>query len=82
MEKGQIFDIEIDGVLTSAELLDIVDYNDASYAVYSVEINSDANNLYVSKVIKDANGNDELVDVEDEEVKSYILNIVNEAING
>lgn len=82
MEKGQTFDIEIDGILTTAELLDVVDYNGASYAVYSVEIGADANNLYVSKVIKDENGNDELVDFEDEEVKSYILNIVNEAING
>ena len=81
MEKGQTFDIEIDGVLKTAELLDIVDYKEGRYAVYFTENDETTNNLYVSKIIKDNEGNDELVDVEDIEVKTYILEIIHEAIN-
>ena len=81
MDKTQKFDIEIDGVLKQAELIDILEYQDERYAVYFTENKEDTNDLYVSKVIKDENGNDELIDVENEEVKEYILRIIHETIN-
>lgn len=82
MEKGQIFDIEIDGVLKQAELLDIVDYNEEKYAVYATVKDEENSDVFASKIIKDSEGNDELVDIDNEEVKNYILNIIHETING
>lgn len=81
MKQGQIFDIEIDGVLKSAELLDIVDYKEERYAVYFTENDETTSNIYISKIVKDSNGNDELVDFDDEEVKNYILKIIHDTIN-
>ena len=81
MEKGQIFDVELDGVLNKAELLDIIEYKEERYAVYSIENDKNTNNIYVSRIIKDRDGNDELVDIENDEIKSYILRIIHETIN-
>ena len=81
MEKGQIFDVELDGVLNKAELLDIIEYKEERYAVYSIENDKNTNNIYVSKIIKDRDGNDELIDIENDEIKSYILRIIHETIN-
>lgn len=81
MEKGQIFDVEIDGVDKKAELIDTIEYNGEEYAVYFTENGANTNDIYVSKVIQDAEGYDELVDVEDPKVKEYVINIIQESLN-
>lgn len=81
MQKGQTFEVEIDGVIKTAELLDIIEYKADRYAVYFTEKDEKTNDIYVSKVIKDSEGNDELVDTDDEEAKIYILEIINKSIN-
>ena len=81
MQKGQTFEVEIDGVIKTAELLDIIEYKEENYAVYFTEKDEKTNDLYVSKVVKDSEGNDELVDTDDEEAKIYILEIIHELIN-
>ncbi len=81
MEKGQIFDVEIDGVDKKAELIDTIEYNGEIYAVYFTDNGINTNDIYVSKVIKDAEGYDELVDVEDPKVKEYVMSIIQESLN-
>lgn len=81
MEKGQIFDVEIDGVDKKAELIDTIEYKGEKYAVYFTENGINTNEIFVSKVIKDAEGYDELVDVEDPKVKDYVMSIIQETLN-
>ena len=81
MKKGQIFDIEIDGILKQAELLDIVDYKEERYAVYSTPKDEENSDIFASKIVKDSEGNDELVDIDNNEVKKYILELIHDSIN-
>lgn len=81
MEKGQIFDVVVDGVEQKAELIDIVEYEGARYAVYSIDVDEEASEIYVSKIVTDAEGYDELVDVAEDSVKEYVINIIQEAVN-
>lgn len=81
MEKGQIFNVLVDGEEKSAELLDIVEYEDERYAVYSVKNVESNYDLFVSKIKKDIEGNEILTDIEDESVKEYILRIIHETLN-
>lgn len=81
MEKGQKFDIEIDGSLTKAELIDIIEYEGERYAVYFTENENNTDEIFVSKLIKDKDGYDEFVDVEDAKVKDYVMSIIHESIN-
>lgn len=81
MEKGQIFDIEIDGVDKKAELIDTIEYAGEKYAVYFTDNGINTNEIFVSKVVQDTEGYDELVDVEDPKVKEYVMNIIQESLN-
>lgn len=81
MEKGQIFDVIIDGVDKKAELIDTVEYEGNKYAVYFTDNGNDINEIFVSKVVKDAEGYDELVDIDDAKVKEYVMNIIQESLN-
>lgn len=81
MEKGQIFNVLVDGEEKSAELLDIVEYEDERYAVYSVKNVESNYDLFVSKIKKDIEENEILTDIEDESVKEYILRIIHETLN-
>lgn len=81
MEKGQVFEVEIDGVEKSAELIDTIEYEGAKYAVYFTENGNNTNEIFVSKVIKDTDGYDELVDVTDPKVKEYVMSIIQESLN-
>lgn len=81
MQKGQTFEVEIDGVIKTAELLEIIDYKEEKYAVYFTEKDEKTNDIYVSKIEKDSEGKDLLVDTDDEEAKLYILEMINESIN-
>lgn len=81
MEKGQIFDVEIDGVNTSAELIDTIEYEGEKYAVYFTDNGNNTNEIFVSKIVKDAEGYDELVDVDNPKVKEYVMKIIEESLN-
>lgn len=81
MRAGEIFNVEIDGVLKSAEIIDVIEYSQERYAVYAVSKDDDMSELFVSKIVTRENGSDELIPEVKEEVRDYILKIVHETIN-
>lgn len=80
MEKGQVFDVEIDGISKQAELIDTVEYEGDKYAVYFTENSANNDDIYISKIVKDEEGYDELVDISNPNVKEYVMNIIEESL--
>lgn len=76
MEK-QKFEIEIDGILKEATVLKVVNIDDRKYVVYTVDSSIENADVYASEVIKDQEGYDKLIDIEDPKIRQNIFEIVN-----
>ena len=63
-----------------ANLITIFENDGKEYAVYSIDRDAETVNIFVSRVEKDASGNDALKDIEDAAEKSKVDNIVKELI--
>ena len=63
-----------------ANLITIFENEGKEYAVYSIDRDAETVNIFVSKVEKDAAGNDILKDIDNPEEKQKIDNIVKELI--
>ncbi len=81
MEKGQVFDVEIDGVLKQAELLEIVEFEEKNYALYFTNNDDDTSSIFASEVVTDEEGYDDLVDIEDPKIKDHLLKMIHEVLN-
>lgn len=75
--ENQRFNVEIDGVDKVAEVLKILSIDNREYVIYSVDNGDDSSDIFTSEIIKDEDGYDKLVDVEDEKVKQNLLEIIN-----
>ena len=63
-----------------ANLITIFENEGKEYAVYSIDRDVETVNIFVSRVEKDAAGNDMLKDIETPEEKAKVDNIVKELI--
>ena len=75
--ENQKFNIEIDGVEKEAKVLKIINIDNKEYVIYSVDMGDDTSDIFTSEIIKDAEGYDKLIDIEDEKAKQNILEIIN-----
>lgn len=80
LEKGEKFDINIDNETKRAEMLEIIDYQNKKYAIYSVTEDGKKSDLYVSIIEKDKDGDELLIDLKDETIKELILNVISHSI--
>lgn len=80
MKTCQSFDVIIDGITETARLIDIIEYKNERYAIYTIIKDDGLCDIYSSKVLSTPSG-DKLVNYNDEEVKNYIQNIINNSIN-
>ena len=64
-----------------AELLTILEVDGIEYAVYSVDANEEESDVFVARIVKDAEGNDNIVDIENEEERTKVFEIVQRMIN-
>ncbi len=80
MKTCQSFDVIIDGITETARLIDIIEYKNERYAIYTIIKDDGLCDIYSSKVLSTPSG-DKLVNYNDEEVKKYIQNIINNSIN-
>ena len=64
-----------------AELLTILEIDDIEYAVYSVDASEEDSDVYVARVVKDAEGNDNIVSIEDETERAKVFDIVQRMMN-
>ncbi len=76
MKENQKIEIIVDGVARLAEVVDIIQYNENEYALYSIINDEETSDLFVSKIKHDEAGNDILVDIEDAEEKRQVFDIV------
>ena len=73
----QRFNIEINGQLKEAEVLKIISIDNREYVIYSVKKNDEDSNIMASEIVKDIEGYDKLIDIEDLSIKQKVLDIVN-----
>ena len=64
-----------------AELLTILEIDGVEYAVYSIDSSEEDSDVYVARVVKDAEGNDEIVTIENDEERTKVFEIVQKMIN-
>ena len=75
--ENKKFEIEIDGILKEATVLKVVNIDDRKYVVYTVDSSIENADVYASEVIKDQEGYDKLIDIEDPKIRQNIFEIVN-----
>lgn len=68
------------GIEREANLITIFENEGKEYAIYSIDRDVETSNIFVSEIMKDANGNEFLKDIDNLETKQKIDNIVKEII--
>ena len=76
MEEAK-FKIEIDGEMKEAELLKKVTIDAKDYAIYAVDRGDETSDILASRLEKDNDGKDILVDLETDEERTKLKDIVN-----
>ncbi len=67
MDIGDKFKIEVDGTSKEAELLRIATIDNNDYAIYAIDNGNDTSDIFASKIVKNPNNEDTLVDLDDNE---------------
>lgn len=82
MEEQEIFEMrDENGVMREARIIDKIDINGQDYLIYALSINEEEDSIYVSKVIKNVNGEEEIVNIQDDNERDIVINTVREVIN-
>ncbi len=76
-EQNQKFQVEVEtGEIMDAELLSVVEIDGKEYAVYSLDNKNGTVDILASYVIKDKEGYDELIDINNPIDKEKISNFI------
>lgn len=70
------FKIEVDGEIKEAELLKTVTIDNNNYAIYAIDKGDETSDVLASKIVKDSEGKDTLVDLESDEERNKLKEIV------
>lgn len=82
MEEQDIFEMQDEnGVMREARIIDKIEINGQDYLIYALSINEEEDSIYVSKVIKNINGEEEIVNIQDDNERNIVINTVREVIN-
>ena len=73
--------LDENGIERQAEVITSFDYKDKTYLIYSIDVDGDNAGVFVSKLLKDNEGFDLIEDIDDENEKNEIGNIVNELLD-
>ncbi len=71
------FKIEVDGEMREAEVLKTVTVDNNNYVIYAIDKGDETSDILASRVVKDNEGNDSLVDLETDEERNKLKDIVN-----
>lgn len=76
-EEKQTFILEDEnGRSHEAEIITMLSIEGREYLVYSIQESVDVSNICASKVVKDENGDDKLVDIDNESDKAKIAEFI------
>ncbi len=64
-----------------ARIINIVEIDGQEYLLYSTNANEEEENVYVNKIMKDTNGEEEFVPIENDIERNYIFNTLKEMID-
>lgn len=82
MEEQDIFEMQDEnGIMREARIIDKIEINGQDYLIYALSINEEEDSIYVSKVIKNVNGEEEIVSIQDDNERDMVINTVREVIN-
>lgn len=73
----QKFDVLIDGVEKEANVVKVITIDGREYVIYTVDNGDGTSDIFSSEIVKDEDGYDKLVDIDDASVKANISEIVN-----
>lgn len=78
-EDNVKFQIENElGEVKEAEILSVVEIDGKTYAVYSIDNNDETVDVFASYMVKDEDGYDKLVDIDNAEDKAKITEYISE----
>lgn len=81
-EANQKFQVQIEtGEILEAELISVVEIDGKDYAVYSLDNKNGTVDILASYVVKDEEGYDQLVDIEDPSDKEKISEFINNLVS-
>ncbi len=72
--------VDENGKEKEAEVVTAFSYKEKEYVIYSTKEADDNYNVYVSRLEKDNNGYDNIIDIEDDKEREEIHNITNEIL--
>ncbi len=82
MENQETFMmLDENGIEREAKILNVVEINQQEYLVYSVSQNEEEDSIYVEKIIKDEQGEDQIISITDEEEKRIVFDTIRNMIN-
>ena len=82
LDEIQTFIVEDEfGRTMTAEVLTIVEIDGIEYVVYSIDVSEEDSDVYVARVVVDADGNDNIVSIEDDEERAKVFEVVQKMIN-
>lgn len=70
------FKIEVDGEIREAELLKTVTIDNNNYAIYAIDRGDETSDVLASRIVKDSEGKDTLVDLESDDERNKLKEIV------
>ena len=71
------FKIEVDGEMREAEVLKTVSFDNNDYVIYAIDKGDETSDILASRIVKDNEGNDSLVDLETDDERNKLKDIVN-----
>lgn len=73
--------VDENGIESEANVITAFSYKDKEYLIYSIDKDIENTNVFVSRLVKDAEGYDTLKDIEDENELLEVRGIVNEMLD-
>lgn len=64
-----------------AKILNIVEINNQEYVVYSISKNDEEDSIFASKLVKNQNGEEEVIPIQNEEEKRIVFDVIREIID-
>ena len=82
MEENQMFKVKDEnGMEKNAELLSAFDMDDKNYIIYSIDNGEEMANIYAAELIEDENGETDMKEIDDADIKNKITDIIDGIMN-
>ncbi len=82
MEEKETFTmLDENNIEREVQIITITEVKGQNYIVYAIEKNDTEDNIFVSRLVKDEQGNEKIEDIIDDQERSEVFAIVQDLIN-